>query len=129
MLDEYGEGTFAEACRVAAQSRWALSCPLLERTHPLGAFNQTGDVTHVTVSTAGRIRQIGPSAGLRLVAVFNSARPIATTARKLLAQRGRYLVRGLLETFVGKHHLGSVVPLEPNITVVLGKAQGTPQAV
>jgi 2-polyprenyl-3-methyl-5-hydroxy-6-metoxy-1,4-benzoquinol methylase len=90
---------------------------------PFGAFYQTGDVTHVTVLSAGRIRQIGLSAGLSLVAAFNSARPVASHARRVLAQKARYVVRDLLETFIGRLYFGSVVPLDPNITVVLGKAQ------
>jgi 2-polyprenyl-3-methyl-5-hydroxy-6-metoxy-1,4-benzoquinol methylase len=96
---------------------------------PFGAYYQTGDVTHVTVLSAGRIRQIGLSAGLSLVAAFNSARPVASTARGKLAQKARYLARDLLETFIGRLYFGNVVPLDPNITVVLGKAQETPQAV
>jgi 2-polyprenyl-3-methyl-5-hydroxy-6-metoxy-1,4-benzoquinol methylase len=88
---------------------------------PFGAFYQAGDVTHVTVLSPARIRQIGLSAGLSLVAAFNAARPVAGTDRGVLAQKARYLVRDLLETFIGRLYFGSVVPLDPNVTVVLGK--------
>jgi 2-polyprenyl-3-methyl-5-hydroxy-6-metoxy-1,4-benzoquinol methylase len=90
-------------------------------TSPFGAFYQAGDITHMTVLSASRIRQIGLSAGLSLVAAFNAARPVAHTGRSVLAQRARYFVRDLIETFIGRLYFGSVVPLDPNITVVLGK--------
>jgi hypothetical protein len=79
----------------------------------------------VIVLSAARIRQIGLSAGLGLVAAFNAARPVAGTARRVLAQKARYLVRDAIEAFIGRLYFGSVVPLDPNITVVLGKLEDT----
>jgi hypothetical protein len=87
-----------------------LSCRCLI---PAGAFYQVGDITHVTVLSAVRIRQIGLSAGPGLVAAFNVARPVAGTARRVLAQKARYLVRDAIEAFVGRLYFGSVVPLDP----------------
>jgi len=92
---------------------------------PFGVFYQMGDITHVTALSAARIRQIGLSSGLGLVATFNAARPIAGTTRRVLAQKARYLVRDAIEAFIGRLYFGSVVPLDPNITVVLGKAEDT----
>ena len=94
-------------------------------TSPFGAFYQAADITHVTILSASRIRQIGLSAGLGLVDAFNAARPVAGTARSVLAQKARYLVRDAIEAFIGRLYFGSVVPLDPNITVVLGKLQET----
>jgi hypothetical protein len=36
-----------------------------------------------------------------------------------------YLLPDAIEVFIGLLYFGSVVPLDPNITVVLGKAQET----
>jgi SAM-dependent methyltransferase len=92
---------------------------------PIGAFYQAGDITHVTVLSAPRIRQIGLSVGLDLKAAFNAARPLVGTGRSALAQKARYLVRDAIEIFVGRLYFGKVVPLDPNITVVLGKVHET----
>jgi len=96
---------------------------------PFGAFIQAGDITHVTVLSAARIRQIGLSAGLDLIAAFNSARPVAGGVRRVFAQKARYLARDAIEVFIGRLYFGSVVPLDPNITVVLGKVQDTKESV
>jgi 2-polyprenyl-3-methyl-5-hydroxy-6-metoxy-1,4-benzoquinol methylase len=90
---------------------------------PFGAYYQSADITHVTILSASRIRQIGLSAGLGLVAAFNAARPVAGTARGVLAQKARYLVRDAIEAFIGRLYFGRVVPLDPNITVILSKLQ------
>jgi hypothetical protein len=37
----------------------------------------------------------------------------------------RYLVRDLIEAFIWRLYFGSVVPLDPNITVVPGNARET----
>jgi len=79
----------------------------------------------VTVLSASCIRQTGLSAGLDLVAEFNAARPITGTACRRLAKNARYLLRDAIEVFIGRLFFGSVVPLDPNITVVLGKARET----
>ena len=71
------------------------------------------------------IRHIGLSTGLGLVAAFDAARPVAGTARSALARKVRYLVRDLIEAFIGRLYFGSVVPLDPNITVVPGNARET----
>jgi hypothetical protein len=83
------------------------------------------DITHVTVLSAALIRQIGLSAGLGLVAAFNAARPVAGTGRRVLAQKARYLLRDAIEAFIGRLYFGSVVPLDPNITVIPGNARET----
>jgi hypothetical protein len=90
-------------------------------SNPAGAVHQTGEISHATLLSAAGIRQIGPSAELGLVAAFNAARPLADTARRVLAQKARNLVRDAIEAFLGQLYFGSVVPLDPNITVVLGK--------
>jgi 2-polyprenyl-3-methyl-5-hydroxy-6-metoxy-1,4-benzoquinol methylase len=90
---------------------------------PFGAFYQAGDITHMTVLSAARIRQIGLSAGLSLLAAFNAARPVAHTDRSVLAQKARYFVRDMIEIVIGRLYFGTVVPLDPNLTVVLGKIQ------
>jgi 2-polyprenyl-3-methyl-5-hydroxy-6-metoxy-1,4-benzoquinol methylase len=89
---------------------------------PFGSYYQAGDITHVTALSASSLGQIALSAGMELVRAGNAARPIAGGRAKALAQRARYLARDLIEAFVGRLYFGRVVPLDPNITVVLAKA-------
>ena len=51
--------------------------------------------------------------GLGRVGAFSAARPLAGTARRVLAQKARYLVRDAIEAFIGRLYFGSVVPLDP----------------
>jgi SAM-dependent methyltransferase len=86
---------------------------------PFGVCWQNSDITHVTTLSAERIRQLALVAELRVLSVTNAARPMAGSRNRML-KRGAYLARDLIEWTVGNLYLGYRVPLDPNLTVLLG---------
>jgi SAM-dependent methyltransferase len=86
---------------------------------PFGTFYQSGDVTHLTAWSASSIAQVARSAGFELLGAFNAARPLSGSRYPAFFNKLRYLVRDLIEQFVGRLYLNKVMPLDPNLTVVL----------
>jgi SAM-dependent methyltransferase len=86
---------------------------------PFGAYLQNSDITHVTPLSGERIRQVATAVEMRVFSVANAARPMAGRRNRIL-KRGAYLVRDIVEWTIGHLYLGYRVPLDPNLTVVLG---------
>jgi SAM-dependent methyltransferase len=89
---------------------------------PFGAFWQNSDITHVTTLSGERIRQVALAAEMHVLSVANAARPMAGR-RSRIVKRGAYLLRDMIEWTIGHLYLGHRVPLDPNLTVVLGVEQ------
>jgi SAM-dependent methyltransferase len=90
---------------------------------PFGIFWQNSDVTHLTALSGERMRQIALAVGLNVLSATKAARPMGGRRSRLL-KRGAYLCRDLIERMVGYLYLGYRVPLDPNLTVVLGVGPG-----
>lgn len=86
---------------------------------PFGAFWQNSDITHVTALSGERIRQLAFAAEMHVLSVANAARPMAGRRSRIL-KRGAYMLRDMIEWTIGHLYLGQRVPLDPNLTVVLG---------
>jgi len=89
---------------------------------PFGAHYQNGDATHATALNKARMGQIAAAAGMRLIFAGNSARPIRSGRRNPVVRKMAYFVRDLIERAVGLVYFGERVPLDPNLTVVIGKS-------
>jgi 2-polyprenyl-3-methyl-5-hydroxy-6-metoxy-1,4-benzoquinol methylase len=89
---------------------------------PFGAYLQNSDITHVTTLSAERIRQVALAAQMRVLSVANAARPMAGRRARIL-KRGAYLLRNMVEWTIGHLYLGYRVPLDPNLTAILGMEQ------
>lgn len=86
---------------------------------PFGICWQNSDITHVTALSAERIRQLALVAELRVLSATNAARPMSGSRNRML-KRGAYLARDIIEWTIGHLYLGYRVPLDPNLTVLLG---------
>ena len=87
---------------------------------PFGLGYQLGDLTHVTALTVTSIEQLSQPAGLRVVSVHNAARSIGPGHRQL-TNRVAYAIRDLVEVVIGHVYFSRRIPLDPNLTVVLGR--------
>jgi hypothetical protein len=89
---------------------------------PFGLYYQNGDITHITVLSAQRIFQIATPLGFELLGAFNAARPLSGGGHSRLARKLRFFLRDALQRFFCRLYLNRVVPLDPNLTVVLRRA-------
>lgn len=87
---------------------------------PFGAHYQNGDATHSTALSGTRIGQIALVAGMRLVFAGNSARSLRTGRRHWALKRVAYIVRDIIEWAIGQIYFGERIPLDPNLTVIIG---------
>jgi len=88
---------------------------------PFSLSHQNGDVTHRSYLNSGSLRQLAGPTGLRIISVRNSARamPDGLTAR--VRRRISYGVRSLIELIIGFAYFGQRLPMDANITVILGR--------
>jgi 2-polyprenyl-3-methyl-5-hydroxy-6-metoxy-1,4-benzoquinol methylase len=86
---------------------------------PFGSLWQNSDLTHITTLSAERIRQIALMAGMRVLSVKNAARPLGGRRSSTL-KYGAYKLRDIIEWTVGHLYFGYRVPLDPNLTVLIG---------
>ncbi len=98
---------------------------------PFGRMYQYGDATHQTVLTPAKINQIALTAGMNLVSVHNAARESRSLHGGPL-QRSRivrlivYAIRDVIQLAIGFIYFGKNIPMDPNVTVIVGKAVDEP---
>lgn len=88
---------------------------------PFGLAYQSGDLTHRTSLSASSIEQLSRQASLRVISAHNAARPMGGGRSKLL-KLVAYTLRDVIEIAVGLVYYGRRMPLDPNLTVILGRA-------
>jgi len=87
---------------------------------PFGRCYQYGDLTHETVLTSSSIEQAGFMAGFSLIGCYNPIRK-QTGRKPMLVRKVAYLVRDILEIFIGHLYYRTRIPLDPNLVCVLEK--------
>jgi len=87
---------------------------------PFGRCYQYGDLTHETVLTGSSIEQAGLMAGFNLVGCYNPIRK-QTGKKPMLVRKIAYLVRDIIEVFIGHLYYKTRIPLDPNLICVLEK--------
>jgi 2-polyprenyl-3-methyl-5-hydroxy-6-metoxy-1,4-benzoquinol methylase len=90
---------------------------------PFSLSHQNGDVTHRSYLNSSSLRQLAGPAGLRIISARNAARamPDGLTAR--VRRRISYGMRLLIELIIGLAYFGQRLPMDANITVILGRPQ------
>jgi len=91
---------------------------------PFGRLYQSSDLTHKSTLSAIGIDQIARQSQLKLVAHYNAARPARGSGltRLKFLRRLTYLVRDVIEIFIGYIYFGHREPLDPNLTIILSRA-------
>jgi 2-polyprenyl-3-methyl-5-hydroxy-6-metoxy-1,4-benzoquinol methylase len=87
---------------------------------PFGRYYQAGDLTHQSTLSGPSIEQAAMLTGLRMIAAYNAARPMAGVRLKL-AKWLAYKARDVIELAIGYIYFARRVPLDPNLTVILGR--------
>ncbi|OYZ20740.1 MAG: hypothetical protein B7Y39_10235 [Bdellovibrio sp. 28-41-41] len=88
---------------------------------PFATQTQWADLTHVTVLTPERMRQIGLVTGFEVADFDNSYRSLKVGKRSALAKKILYSLRNFYEIALGFFYFGGRVPLDPNLTLSLIK--------
>jgi 2-polyprenyl-3-methyl-5-hydroxy-6-metoxy-1,4-benzoquinol methylase len=90
---------------------------------PFGRVHQHGDITHKTTLSKSSIEQLAGITGFQVVRVSNAQRvPVRTDAWSALKHRWRKRQRDRIEVMIGKLYGIGRLPLDPNLTAVLRKA-------
>jgi 2-polyprenyl-3-methyl-5-hydroxy-6-metoxy-1,4-benzoquinol methylase len=88
---------------------------------PFGIHIQNGDFTHMLALTGERMMQIAHAAGMKVTGVYNAARcKKGGAVHGRLKKRAGYLARDAIEVTVGLLYFGHRIPLDPNLTVIIG---------
>jgi len=87
---------------------------------PFSLPYQHGDATHQTALGAAAMTQTAIAAGLKVLWVGNAARPMNSGKHHWIAKRLAYLARDAIEVFIGRLYFQGRVPLDPNLTAVIG---------
>lgn len=88
---------------------------------PFATQTQWADITHVTVLTPERMRQIGLATGFKVIHYCNSYRSLKVGKRSVFAKKLLYFLRNIFESVVGIFYFGGRVPLDPNLSISLKK--------
>lgn len=88
---------------------------------PFATQTQWADMTHVTVLTPERMRQVGIATGFDVSHYCNSFRSLKVGKRSVLAKRILYSLRNIFEIVLGNFYFGGKVPLDPNLSISLIK--------
>lgn len=90
---------------------------------PFGRVYQHGDVTHVTTLSASIMEDIARPAGMKVIAAYNSARSSQGSKSRLrsLLRTFSFVARDVVQFAVGHIYFHGNIPLDPNVTVVMGK--------
>lgn len=88
---------------------------------PFATQTQWADLTHVTVLTPERMRQVGIATGFEVVHFCNSYRSLKVGKRSAFAKKVLYLLRNIFEIVLGTFYFGGRVPLDPNLSISLVK--------
>jgi 2-polyprenyl-3-methyl-5-hydroxy-6-metoxy-1,4-benzoquinol methylase len=90
---------------------------------PFSGPYQNGDITHMLTLNGEAVRQIAHAAGMQVTGIHNAARSKnGGNAHGGLKKRAGYLVRDLIEMSLGAIYFGQRIPLDPNLTVIIGEA-------
>jgi 2-polyprenyl-3-methyl-5-hydroxy-6-metoxy-1,4-benzoquinol methylase len=94
---------------------------------PFGRLYQHGDATHMTTLTGPLMDQIAMTAGMKVLGEYNAARPVRGTDRKgiknnVLVRKLAFLTRDVFNAILSLLYFGRVVPFDPEMTVVIGRA-------
>lgn len=88
---------------------------------PFGRITQHGDATHVTILTGAKVQDISMLCGLEVKTVANGARTLRTGKnKKWFLKKIAYIIRDLLQFIIGYLYFGENIPLDPNLTVIIG---------
>lgn len=109
-----------EACvgRLAPDGRILARFP--NGASPFARANQYGDATHQSVLTSASLEQIAYDLPLRLMWAGNAARVLTLNRPSSLLKPIGFGFRNLIEIVLGQVYYGRRLPLDPNLTVVLG---------
>lgn len=88
---------------------------------PFATQTQWADLTHVTVLTPERMRQVGIATGFEVVHFCNSYRSLRVGKRSAVVKRVLYALRNVYEVLIGLFYYGGRVPLDPNLSISLVK--------
>jgi 2-polyprenyl-3-methyl-5-hydroxy-6-metoxy-1,4-benzoquinol methylase len=90
---------------------------------PFGRYLQHSDATHRTVLTALKIQDIAQVSGLEIKGIYNGARTKKTGVHKnRILKWIAYGLRDLIQLVIGYLYYGENIPLDPNLTLVIGHA-------
>lgn len=90
---------------------------------PFGRFLQHNDATHVTVLTGAKIQDIAQLSGLEVKGIYNGARTKRSGAHKNWFLKWiAYGIRDFIQLAIGHLYYGENIPMDPNLTVVIGHA-------
>lgn len=88
---------------------------------PFGRFLQNSDATHLTVLTGSKIQDIAQLSGLEVKGIYNGARTKRSGAHKnWILKWIAYGLRDILQLAIGYLYYGENIPLDPNLTIVIG---------
>jgi hypothetical protein len=88
---------------------------------PFGRFFQYGDVTHITTLSGPKVEDIARLTGLKVEAVYNSARSFrgGRRGRIWFFKAVAYLIREVLQRVIGYLYFDENIPLDPDLTVII----------
>lgn len=88
---------------------------------PFGRFLQNSDATHLTILSGSKIQDIAHLSGLEVKGVYNGARTKRSGAHKnWILKWVAYGLRDIIQLAIGYLYYGENIPLDPNLTVVVG---------
>lgn len=95
---------------------------------PFGRVYQHGDLTHVTALSSSSVRQLAEMTGFAVVRIDNARRvPARRDIWTIIKHHWRKYRRARIETTLGKLYGFGRLPLDPNLTAVLRKAEPSDQ--
>jgi SAM-dependent methyltransferase len=94
---------------------------------PFVGPTQNGDVTHRTLVSPAMIEEITKPLGLKVERAFGDRMlPPGLAAR--VKRRLAYALRSAVEALIGFAYFGRILPLDPNIFVIVGRVENVPTA-
>jgi 2-polyprenyl-3-methyl-5-hydroxy-6-metoxy-1,4-benzoquinol methylase len=111
-----------EACvdRLAPNGRILARFP--NGASPFARASQYGDATHRCVLTSASLEQIAYDLPLRVIWAGNAARVFTLNRPASLFKPIGFGFRNLIEIVLGHVYFGRRLPMDPNLTVVLGRS-------
>jgi len=88
---------------------------------PFGRFLQHSDATHETALTGSKIQDIAQLSGLEVKGIYNGARTKRSGIHKnWILKWIAYGLRDIIQLAIGYLYYGENIPLDPNLTIVIG---------
>lgn len=110
-----------ERLRGLLSAQGKVLCRFPNGLSPFFTQTQWADLTHVTVLTPERLRQVGMATGFELVKYDNAYRSLKVGKRSPFIRKILYKLRSVFEYGIGLFYYGGRIPLDPNLTVSLKK--------